>query len=122
MSKNFIIALLLTATLACHEPKGIPAGDLATEYLDSKAAVRTRHQGKPIRVTGYAKTEAIMPDGNLPEGLVVLGEGDGQVDCRFTRKEADAFARVRAGEQITVEGIFNGERGLELRFCRLSEN
>jgi hypothetical protein len=41
------------------------------------------------------------------------------VQCWFTRYEAAEFGSIGPGGSITVKGVFNGEAGPVLKFCKL---
>lgn len=97
----------------------IAAGDLASEYSRSKGMVRSKYDGKEIVVQGSVAAKAAFIDAEGGEGLIVIGEGRDPVKCRFTRREIERFSAVTEGENVTVTGVFNGELGTELRFCRL---
>ncbi len=128
MSKALFIAASLIVLGACRAlwsgmQQTVLVGDLTKEYVESKDVARNRYDGKPIRVEGYVLASAWMPRQDGTEGLILLGEKEGKdsphVSCWFTRGEIEKFSRVQRGSRVTVEGIFNGERGTELRFCRL---
>ena len=75
------------------------------------------HEAKAALVT------ATMPRAANDQGSVLLEEKDlkltRQVACWFSKDQADQFSKIKGGQYITVKGIFNGEAGAELRFCRL---
>lgn len=64
-----------------------------------------------------------MPGRDEYEGLITVEEKDGdgvsQILCWFSQKEAAEFSRVRGDQYVTVKGVFNGELGTELKFCKL---
>lgn len=65
-----------------------------------------------------------MPQpGDDDQGLVLLEEKDRkpvqQVACWFSKDQAEQFSTIKSGQFITVKGIFNGEAGADLRFCKL---
>lgn len=67
-----------------------------------------------------------MPQpGDDNQGLVLLEEKDRkpvqQVACWFSQDQADQFSTIKSGQFITVKGIFNGEAGADLRFCKLGK-
>ncbi len=119
----------LLASMSCQpaslgSTKPISVRTLAEEYQQSSTDVRTKYDGKEITVRGYTAEAAIMPQpGDDDEGLVLLEEKDRkpaqQVACWFSRDQAEQFSTTKSGQFITVKGIFNGEAGADLRFCKL---
>ena len=102
----------------------LPVNVLVREYEDSRAAVRRKYDGQEITVRGYTAEAAIMPQpGDDDQGLVLLEEKDRkpaqQVACWFSKDQAEQFSTIKSGKFITVKGIFNGEAGADLRFCKL---
>ena len=117
----------LMASMSCQpaslgSPKPISVRTLAEEYQRSSTDVRTKYDGKEITVRGYTAEDAIMP-GDDDQGLVLLEEKDRkpaqQVACWFSKDQAEQFSTTKSGQIITVKGIFNGEVGADLRFCKL---
>ena len=117
----------LLASMSCQpaslgSPKPISVLNLADEYQQSSTDVRAKYDGKEITVRGYTAEDAIMPDDD-DQGLVLLEEKDRkpaqQVACWFSKDQADQFSTTKSGQLITVKGIFNGEAGADLRFCKL---
>ncbi len=105
-------------------PKPISVRTLAEEYERSSTDVRSKYDGKEITVSGYTAEAAIMPQpGDDDQGLVLLEEKDRkpvqQVACWFSKDQAEQFSTIKSGQLITVKGIFNGEAGADLRFCKL---
>ena len=105
-------------------PKPISVRTLAEEYQRSSTDLRTKYDGKEITVSGYTAEAAIMPQpGDDDQGLVLLEEKDRkpaqQVACWFSKDQAEQFSTIKSGQFITVKGIFNGEAGADLRFCKL---
>ena len=103
---NLRIFLLLSFAMltACQaassrEPASVSALTLAEEYERSSAVVRSKYDGKEIIVRGYVLIAATMP----PSG----------------NDQAEQFSRIKGRQYITVKGIFNGEAGVELKFCKL---
>jgi hypothetical protein len=127
--KNLLVLVSLTILTACQaassrEPMSISARTLAEEYERSSTDVRTKYDGKEITVRGYTAEAAIMPQpGDDDQGLVLLEENDRkpaqQVACWFSKDQAEQFSTIKSGQFITVKGIFNGEAGADLRFCKL---
>lgn len=119
----------LLASINCQPaslgaPKPISARTLAEEYERSSTDARTKYDGKEITVSGYTPEAAIMPEpGDDDQGLVLLEEKDRkpvqQVACWFSKDQAEQFSTIKSGQFITVKGIFNGEVGADLRFCKL---
>jgi hypothetical protein len=102
--------------------KPLSAKALSEEYEKSSAEVRRKYDGKEIIVVGYAATEATMPKPGQDQGSAFLMEDrltEAPVTCWFTKDQVGEFSKVRAGEYLTVKGVFNGETGLDLRFCTL---
>lgn len=113
-------------SLACSagESNALPVNVLVREYEDSRAEVRRKYDGQEITVRGYTSEAAIMPQpGDDDQGLVLLEEKDRkpvqQVACWFSKDQAEQFSTISSGQFITVKGIFNGEAGTDLRFCKL---
>ncbi len=106
-----------------QEPSSVSARTLADEYERSSAAVRGKYDGKEITVMGYAPIAAAMPRLGADQGLVVLDEKEGRlagrVACWFSKDQTPEFSKLKGGEYITVKGIFNGEAGVDLKFCKL---
>ena len=106
-----------------QEPSSVSARTLADEYERSSASVRSKYDGKEIIVSGYAMIAATMPREGDDQGSVLLEEKDlklaRQVSCWFSKDQAEQFAKIKGGQYITVKGIFNGEAGAALKFCKL---
>ena len=66
---------------------------------------------------------AMMPPSGSDQGLVLLEEKAAnpprRVSCWFSNDQAGQFLKIKGGQLITVKGIFNGEAGAELKFCKL---
>jgi len=66
---------------------------------------------------------AMMPPSGQEQGLIFLEEKGAtpprRVGCWFSNDQAEKFTKIKGGQIITVEGIFNGEAGAELKFCKL---
>ena len=101
----------------------VSARSLAEEYERSRAAVRSKYDGKEITVRGYALIAAIMPQPGADQGSVLLEEKDlrpqRRVACWFSKDQGEAFSKIKGGQYVTVKGIFNGEAGADLKFCKL---
>lgn len=109
------------ASLGSSTP--VSAGLLSEEYERSSAAVRGKYDGKEIIVSGYAMIAAKLPESGDDQGSVLLAEKgrntSRQVACWFSRDQAGQFSQIKGEQRITVRGIFNGEAGVELKFCKL---
>lgn len=128
MWKSLFALLGLTLVTACQSassgaPKPVSAGNLTEEYERSSAGVRSKYDGKEITVRGYALFAAKMPQPGDDQGSVSLEEKGRdpvrQVTCWFSREQAGEFSKINGGQYVTVKGIFNGEAGAELKFCKL---
>jgi len=103
-------------------PGPLSAGALLHEYEQSNARARQKYDGKEISVQGFAlSTATLLP--NADQGSVWLEEGGcptaGKIACWFSRQQAADFSEVRTGQHLTIKGVFNGESGVQLKFCRL---
>jgi hypothetical protein len=99
----------------------LAAGALLSEYQQSSTRAREKYDGKEISVQGLALAAASLP-ANADQGSVWLEEKDetaGKVGCWFSRQQAGDFSQIRGGEHLTIKGVFNGEAGVQLKFCRL---
>lgn len=125
-----LVLLSLTLLAACQAassrpsaPEPVSAGALTKEYQESTADARRKYDGREITVQGLTVTAAMMPPSGSDQGLVFLEEKGAnpprRVSCWFSNDQADQFSRIKGGQLITVKGIFNGEAGAELKFCRL---
>jgi len=128
MTKSLLVAFVLLACAACQiacfgSSKPVAAGALSDEYERSTVSVRSKYDGKEIFVRGYAMNPATMPQPDADQGLVFLQEKESQsvskVICWFSREQATEFSKIKGDQYLTVRGIFNGERGVELKFCKL---
>jgi hypothetical protein len=127
-TKSLLILLSLTMLTACQNASSrsedsLSAGSLAEEYERSSAGVRSKYDGKEITVRGYTLIAATMPRPGDYQGSVLLAEKgrdpDRQVTCWFSKEQAAEFSEIKGGQYLTVKGIFNGEAGAELKFCKL---
>ena len=127
MLKKISVSSFVMVTAACQTisppfQQTLSVEDLSAEYMRSKADTRWKYDGKEITVRGFAALNALMPGDGEYEGLIRLEEKQNsasQILCWFGHNEADKFAKVRGESYITVRGVFTGERGTELRFCKL---
>ncbi len=126
--RSILVLLGLTMLTVCQSasssaPRSVSAGSLTEEYQESSAAVRSKYDGKEITVRGYTLSAATMPRDGADQGSVLLeekGRDPGpHVTCWFSNEQAAKFSKIRGGQYITVKGVFNGEAGAELRFCKL---
>ena len=110
-----------SSTEGAQDP--IPARTLARQYQESSIVVRHKYNGKEITVQGYASTLARTQLGELGQGAIAIaadtGKLDQQITCWFSLQHLAEFSNLREGEVVTVTGIFNGEAGAELKFCKL---
>jgi putative nucleic acid binding protein len=124
------ILLGLLTLAACENrswgsSKPLSAAALSEDYEKSRAQVRSKYDGKEIFVTGYAATAATLPKSGEDQGSVCLTEKDQsasaehRVTCWLSRDQTAEFSKVKAGQPLTVKGVFNGEAGVELKFCKL---
>jgi tRNA_anti-like len=125
------VLLLLVSLLTCtscqraesQETQAISARSLVEEYENSTRAVRSKYDGKEIIVRGRAVAGASMPRLVGEQGSVALADKEDvparQVTCWFSSEQADYFSKLKGGQYITVKGIFTGEAGVELKFCKL---
>jgi len=118
-----LLSLLLSA---CHfAPKAptLSAGTLLREYQQSRNDARQKYDGKEISVRGLAQSAATLPLDGADEGSVWLQESvrdpSGKVGCWFSSQQAADFSKIVSGQHVTIKGVFNGEAGVELKFCRL---
>lgn len=101
----------------------ITAETLADKYSVSVEAARREFDGKELVVRGYVSDVVDMPSDDETEGVILLGTGRNtgaaKVQCWFSRYESAEFAGMKPGEPLTVKGIFNGESGVVLKFCKI---
>ncbi len=125
--KKILVWLSLIGLAACQSassgsPLPIAAGPLIEEYEKSSAAVRSRYDGKEITLRGYTESAAAMPNVGAAQGSVKLREKDSRstpVTCWFSREQASEFSKIKGNEYVTVKGVFTGEAGAALKFCKL---
>jgi hypothetical protein len=126
--KSILVFFSLTMLTACQSASSgatatVSVGNLTREYEESSASVRSKYDGKEITVRGYTLTGAKLPRPGADQGSVLLeekGRDPGrQVACWFSKDQGEQFAKIKGGQYITVKGIFNGEAGVDLKFCKL---
>ena len=130
-SRNILPLFALALLTACQSassrqpapPEPVSAGTLTKEYQDSTTDARRKYDGKEITVKGLAIMTAMMPPSGGEQGLVLLEEKGAnpprRVSCWFSKDQAEQFSKIEGGQYITVRGVFNGEAGAELKFCKL---
>ena len=117
--------LMLTSCQPASSRDTLPlsARNLAEAYERSSAAVRSKYDGKEITVRGYTLIAATMPQPGADQGSVLLDEKDlkppRRVACWFSKDQVNQFSQIKGGQFITVKGVFNGEVGVQLKFCKL---
>ncbi|NOT46923.1 MAG: hypothetical protein HOP17_04135 [Acidobacteria bacterium] len=122
---GIIMLAALTALDSCRansSTRTMSAKTLADKYSVSIEAARREFDGKELVIKGYASNFAVMPKDDESEGMILLNSGKKdahEVQCWFSRYEAAEFAGFAAGRPLTVRGIFNGESGISLKFCKL---
>lgn len=122
-----MIAAVAPALLSCQAGTGsstraISAETLAEKYTVSVEAARREFDGKELVVKGYVSSFVAMPKDDESEGRILLSSEkkvSTPVECWFSKYESAEFARIGVGSSITVKGIFSGESGLVLKFCKL---
>jgi hypothetical protein len=118
-----LFAACQTASSRPPAPQPVSAGTLSKEYQESTADTRRKYDGREITVRGLAQMAAMMPPPGEDEGLILLEEQAAnpprRVACWFSKDRVEQFTKVTSGQSITVTGIFNGEAGAELKFCKL---
>lgn len=127
-ANGLLVWLSFVMLIACRpaslgSPKPVSAGVLSQQYERSSADVRSKYDGKEIVVQGYVLAAATMPPTGDDQGSVLLEEKEDKqapsVACWFSKDQAQQFLRIQSGQYITVKGIFNGEAGAQLKFCKL---
>ena len=124
---TFAIVSFACATGCRSQSAGVspalPAQVLVREYEESRAEVRRKYDGHEITVRGYTSSGPTMPRDGADQGSVLLVEKDlkepRNVACWFSKDQSEQFSQVRGNQYLTVKGIFNGEAGAELKFCKL---
>ena len=101
----------------------VSAGALLREYQQSSSWVRQKYDGKEIRVRGLVMSAIVLPGDTAEQGTVWLKESgsetSGKVGCWFSNQQAAEFSKISSGQYLTIRGVFNGEAGVDLKFCRL---
>ena len=101
----------------------ISAGALLHEYQQSIAWARQKYDGKEISVRGLVMSAVVLPRTSADQGAVWLAESDretgGKVACWFSDQQSAQFSQIKSGQHLTIRGVFNGEAGVDLKFCRL---
>ena len=99
------------------------AGTLVKEYEVSQAVTRSKYDGKEISVSGNAVNTPMISVEFADQGSLLVEETESRpqrrVSCWFSKSQLEQFSKVRPGQFITVKGVFNGEAGVELKFCKL---
>jgi hypothetical protein len=123
-----LLLVVLTIATACHSRRSettetISVGTLSHEYERSIDDVRKKLDGKEITVKGHAESAAALPQSVNDQGSLSLQETAGdrsqRVVCWFSGEQVTAFSKLRADQSVTVKGVFNGESGANLKFCKL---
>jgi len=127
-----LVQTLLLAPLVFFNSCGSPstssappvsAGVLLREYQQSSAWVRQKYDGKEISVRGFVMSAIVLPADTAEQGTVWLKESgsetSGRVGCWFSNQQAAAFSKISRGQSLIIRGVFNGEAGVDLKFCRL---
>jgi len=116
-------ALLFSTCQVASTAPPLSAGTLLREYQQSSADARRKYDGKEISVQGLALSAATLPLDAAAQGSVWLQESNpetnGRVGCWFSSQQAPDFSKIVSGQRVTIRGVFNGEAGVELKFCRL---
>jgi len=126
--KSLVIVGVSLLLLNCHRSGSqmngtVSAHSLAAEYERSGAEVRSRYDGTEITIRGYAELPAVMPVPGADQGSVLLEDkglkSDRRVVCWFSTEQSETFSKIQGEQYITVRGVFNGEAGPDLKFCKL---
>ena len=101
----------------------VSAGVLLREYQQSSTWVRQKYDGKEISVRGLVMSAIVLPVDKGEQGTVWLKESEsetsGKIGCWFSNQQAAEFSKISGGQYLTIKGVFNGEAGVDLKFCRL---
>jgi hypothetical protein len=125
--KGTLVSLSFALMAACQSASSestsaVAVGSLIEQYEKSSANMRGAYDGKEITVRGYTISPAVMP-GDKDQGQVMLHDQSVQpgraVTCWFSRGQITEFSKVRGRQYVTVKGVFTGERGAQLKFCKL---
>jgi len=126
--KDLLVLMSLLTCTSCQQVSSredlpVSALSLAEEYERSSTAVRSKYDGKEIMVRGYSAIAATMPRSIEDQGSLLLAEKDSnlaqRIACWFSKDQNDRFSKIRPGQYVTVMGVFNGEAGANLKFCKL---
>ena len=126
--KGIVLLAAMPALNSCGSGSGaltrnITAETLADKYSVSIEAARREFDGKELEVSGYVAEPVSMPISDQSEGVILLEpetKGPGRpVQCWFSRYASAEFSDVEVGQPLTVKGIFNGESGIVLKFCKV---
>jgi hypothetical protein len=116
-----VAAVIGSGCLGSESPQ-FTAAELALQYEVSRLETRQKYEGRELTVQGFVLYGPSSPNQPQTQGSVVIGDRGSphsQVECWFTEKEAKGFLNVHSGRRVVVRGVFSGEAGAELRFCRL---
>ena len=122
---TLLLTLLVFSNSCGSSSTGPPvsAGALLHEYQQSSAWVRQKYDGKEISVRGLVMSAIVLPGDTAEQGTVWLKESEsetsGKVGCWFSNQQAAQFSKISSGQHLTIRGVFNGEAGVDLKFCRL---
>ncbi|HYW73901.1 MAG TPA: hypothetical protein VE961_22955 [Pyrinomonadaceae bacterium] len=123
ISSSLILFAFLTACHIASPVRPLSAGALLSEYQQSNSSARQKYDGKEISVRGLARSAATLPLNGGDQGALWLreatGDTSGEVTCWFSNQQAADFSKIRGGQELTIRGVFNGEGGVQLKFCRL---
>ncbi len=126
VARTFVIGLSLAALSACQSASSesrssIEAATLIREYESAAADIRRRYDGKEIVVRGYASSRATMPGDGVDQGSITLREGDRStpLTCWFSPEQIREFSKIKGDQYVVVKGVFTGETGVDLKFCKL---
>jgi hypothetical protein len=118
--RTALTVLFAVALSGCKSSSApLSVGALAKEYQQSISAARLKYDGKEITVRGRAIAAASTPVAGADQGSVLLQDESGRLACWFSSEQVERFSQVRSGQELTITGVFSGEAGVELKFCRL---
>jgi len=124
--QRFVILLSFAALSGCQSASSesrssIDAATLVREYESATAEIRRRYDGKEIVIRGYAVANAVMPGEGADQGSIILRESDrsAPLTCWFSREQIREFAKIKGDQFVVVKGVFAGEAGAQLKFCKL---
>ncbi|HKE60166.1 MAG TPA: hypothetical protein VKB46_25820 [Pyrinomonadaceae bacterium] len=125
--RSVLLVPILAALTGCHTASSnsspsFSAGDLIREYEQSVSTARHKYDGKEVSVRGLVQSAASLPVNGADQGSVWLEESDEsgvKIGCWFSKDQAPEFSRIKSGQHLTIKGIFNGEAGVELKFCHV---